>query len=45
MANLTVDLDVVEQSIDTVLRKANRGPLEARYDARDERILLSKVAK
>jgi hypothetical protein len=45
MANLTVNLDGVEQSIDTVLREANSAPLEARYDARDELILLSKVAK
>jgi hypothetical protein len=45
MANVTVDLDGIEQSIDTVLRQANNAPLEARYDARDERILLSKAAK
>ncbi len=45
MADLTVDLDGVEQSIDTVLRKANSVPLEARYDARDERVLLSKATK
>ncbi len=45
MANLTVDLDGVEQSIDTVLRQANSAPLEARYDARDESVLLSKAAK
>ncbi len=45
MANLTVDLDIVEQSIETVLRNANSAPLEARYDARDERVLLSKAAK
>jgi hypothetical protein len=45
MANHTVDLDGIEQSIDTVLRKANGAPLEARYDAHDERILLSKAAK
>ena len=45
MANITVDLDGVEQSIDTVLREANSAPLEARYDARDELILLSKAAK
>ena len=35
------DLDEVEQSIDAVLRAANTAPLEARYDARDARILLS----
>jgi hypothetical protein len=45
MANVTVDLDGVERSIDTVLREANNAPLEARYDARDELILLSKTAK
>jgi hypothetical protein len=45
MANVTVDLDGVERSIDTVLRQANSAPLEARYDARDERILLAKAAK
>jgi hypothetical protein len=45
MANVTVDLDDVERSIDTVLRKANSAPLEARYDARDELVLLSKAAK
>jgi hypothetical protein len=45
MAKHTVDLDGIEQSIDTVLRKANGAPLEARYDAHDERVLLSKAAK
>ena len=45
MANVTVDLDGIEQSIDTVLRKANSTPLDARYDVRDERVLLSKAAK
>ena len=45
MANVTVNLDGIEQSIDTVLREANSAPLEARYDARDELILLSKTAK
>jgi len=45
MANLTVDLDGIEQSIDAVLRKENSAPLEALYDARNERILLSKAAK
>jgi hypothetical protein len=45
MAHVDVDLDGVEQSIETVLRKANSAPLEARYDARDARVLLSKVAK
>ena len=45
MAHVEVDLHGVEQSIETVLRKANSAPLEARYDARDARVLLSKVAK
>jgi len=45
MAHIAVDLDGVEQSIDTVLREANTAPLEARYDARDARVLLSKAAK
>ena len=45
MAHVAVDLDGVEQSIDTVLRKANSAPLEARYDARDARVLLSMAAK
>jgi len=45
MVHVDVDLDGVEQSIETVLRKANSAPLEARYDARDARVLLSKVAK
>src|SRR5258708_37900421 len=45
MAQVEVDLHGVEQSIETVLRKANTAPLEARYDARDARVLLSKVAK
>jgi hypothetical protein len=45
MAQIAVDLDSVEESIDTVLREANSAPLEARYDARDARVLLSKAAK
>jgi hypothetical protein len=45
MAQVEVDLDGVEQSIETVLRKANSAALEARYDARDARLLLSKAAK
>jgi hypothetical protein len=45
MANLTVNLDSLEQSIDTVLRKANSAPLEARYDALDKLVLLAKAAK
>jgi len=45
MAQVEVDLDDVEQSIETALRKANSAPLEARYDARDARVLLSNVAK
>jgi hypothetical protein len=44
-AHVTVNLDDLEQSIDTVLREANSAPLEARYDARDELVLLSKAAK
>ena len=45
MANVTVDLDGIEQSIDAVLRQANSALLEARYDARDELVLLSKAAE
>ncbi len=45
MAHIAVDLDRVEESIDTVLREANSASLEARYDARDARVLLSKAAK
>ena len=45
MAHIAADLDSVEESIDTVLREANSAPLEARYDARDARVLLSKAAK
>jgi len=45
IANLTVDLDGIEQSNDTVLRAANSVALEARYDAREALILLSKAAK
>jgi hypothetical protein len=44
-ANIEVDLDEVEQSIDTVLNKANSAALEARYDARDARILLATAKK
>ena len=44
-ARVDVDLNAVEQTIETVLRKANSAPLEARYDARDARVLFSKVAK
>lgn len=44
MAHVDVDLYGVEQSVEAVLRKANGAPLEARYDARDARILLSKIA-
>jgi len=44
-ANVTVDLDVIETHLDTVLRNANRADLEARFDARDARILLSNTAK
>jgi hypothetical protein len=44
-ARLTTDLDDVEQSIDAVLAHANSAPLEARYDARDALILLSRAAK
>jgi hypothetical protein len=45
MAHVEVDLHGVEQSIETVLLKANTSPLEARYDARDAHILLSKIAE
>ncbi|HMH89145.1 MAG TPA: hypothetical protein VK523_10895 [Steroidobacteraceae bacterium] len=45
MAQVEVNLHGLEQSIETVLSKANSAPLEARYDARDARVLLSKVAK
>jgi hypothetical protein len=45
MAHVEVDLHGVEQSIETVLLKANSSPLEARYDARDAHILLSKIAE
>jgi hypothetical protein len=44
-AQIRVDLDNVEQSVDTVLRAANDAPLKARYDARAARLLLSKAAK
>jgi hypothetical protein len=45
-ANLPLaNLDEVEQSIDAVLRTANTAPLEALYDARDARILLSGTNK
>jgi hypothetical protein len=40
-ANATVDLDEVEQSVEAVLRSANSAPLQARYDARDARVLLA----
>jgi hypothetical protein len=42
-ANVQVNLDAVERSIDTVLRDANSAPLEARYDARDARLLLASA--
>ena len=45
MAQVEVNLHGLEQSIETVLSKANSAPLEPRYDARDARVLLSKVAK
>ncbi len=44
-ARITVDVDEVEESIESVLRNANGARLEARYDARDERILLSRASK
>ncbi|HMD74379.1 MAG TPA: hypothetical protein VKG05_11010 [Steroidobacteraceae bacterium] len=44
-ARVTLDLDVVEQALDRVLSDANGAKLEARYDARDERVLLSAAAK
>ena len=45
MAHIAVELDGVQQSIETVLRNANNAPLEARYDARDALVLLSKAAQ
>jgi hypothetical protein len=44
IARVDVDLNAVEQTIETVLRKANSAPLEARYDARDAHVLFSKIA-
>jgi hypothetical protein len=44
-ARLNTDLDEVEHSIVAVLAHANSVPLQARYDARDALILLSKGAK
>jgi len=44
-AHVSVNLDDVEQSIETVLRAANDAPLKARNDVRAERVLLSKAAK
>jgi hypothetical protein len=44
-ANATVDLEEVEHSVEAVLRKANSAPLEARYDARDARVLLAGAKK
>ena len=45
VAHVTLDLDVVEQALDGVLRDANDAEFEARYDARDEHVLLSRTAK
>jgi hypothetical protein len=42
-ANLAVNLDEVERSIDSVLRDANSAALEARFDARDARLLLGNA--
>jgi hypothetical protein len=42
-ANLEVNLDEVGESIDAVLSKANSAALEARYDARDARVLLANA--
>lgn len=42
---LAIDLDHVEQSIGTVLARANGAPLQARYDARSAAILLSNGGK
>jgi len=42
-ANSPVDLDHVEQSVEAVLRNANGAPLQARYDARDARVLLASA--
>jgi len=44
-AHVTLDMEVVEQALDAVLRDANGAELEARYDARDEHVLLSRAAK
>jgi hypothetical protein len=45
IARVKLDLEEVERSIETLLRAANSAPLEARYDARDERVLLSAAVK
>jgi len=45
IAHVKLDLEEVEQSIDKLLHTANSAPLEARYDARDERVLLSAAVK
>ncbi len=45
IAHVKLDLEEVERSIETLLRAANSAPLEARYDARDERVLLSAAVK
>jgi|GEM_PF-3420736 hypothetical protein len=44
-ANTTVELDDVEQSVESVLRNANSAELTARYDARDARVLLASAKK
>ncbi len=44
-AHVTLDLEAIEQSLDRVLRDANSAELEARYDARDARLLLATAAK
>jgi len=44
-AHVTVDLEEAEQSVESVLRRANSAPLQARYDARDARVLLAGAKK
>jgi hypothetical protein len=43
MADMPVELDDLELAIDKVLRKANSAKLEARFNARDEDVLLSRA--
>jgi len=44
-AHATVDLEQAEQSVEAALRSANSAPLQARYDARDARVLLAGAQK